>query len=75
MSSTGNAKTFVFFGFSNHLGGQMQYPKNYSCHVLTVDLVGQGHLTIILTISISAIRGARKMIIFCFPRFLGRQIQ
>ena len=38
------------------------------------DLVGQSRLTTILTIFISAIRGARK-IIFCFPRFLGRQAQ
>ena len=64
MSSTRSAKTFVFFDFSNPLGGQMQYHKNYSCHVCTVDLIGQGRLTIILTISIS---GARKMIIFFVP--------
>ena len=37
----------------------------------TVDLVGQGRLTTTLTISISAIRGARKMIIFLFPTFFG----
>ena len=35
----------------------------------TVDLVGQGRLTTILTISISVIRGARKMILFLFPTF------
>ena len=64
-----------FFGFSNPLGGQMQYHKNYSCYVCTVDLVGQGCLTIILTISISVIRSARKMIIFLISKFLGRQIQ
>ena len=50
VSSTRGAKTFVFFGFSNPLGGQMQYHKNYLCYVCTVDLVGQGRLTIILTI-------------------------
>ena len=37
----------------------------------TIDLVGQCHLTTILTISILVIRGARKMIIFCFPRLFG----
>ena len=36
----------------------------------TVDLVGQGRLTTKLTISISVIRGARKMIVF-FHTFLG----
>ena len=69
VSSARSAKTFVFFGFSNSLSGQMQCHKNYCCHVCAVDLVGQGRLTIILTISISVIRGARKIIFFCFPRF------
>ena len=34
-----------------------------------VDRVGQGRLTTRMTISILVIRGARKMIIFGFPRF------
>ena len=38
--------------------------ENLSCHVCTVDLVGQGRLTTILTISISVIRSNRTMIIF-----------
>ena len=38
-----------------------------TCAPLT--MLVQGCLTIILTISISVIRSARKMIIFCFPRF------
>ena len=36
----------------------------------TVDLVGQVHLTSKLTISITVIRGARKIIIFLFPTFV-----
>ena len=43
--------------------------------MFAVDLVDQGRLTTILTISISVIGGARKMIFFCFPRLLGRQVQ
>ena len=71
VSITRSAKTLVFIGFCNPLGGQMQYHRNYSYPVCTVDLVGQGRLTTILTISISVIRGARKMIIFLFPTFFG----
>ena len=51
------------------MGRHMQYHKNYSCYVCTVDFVGQGRLTIILTISISVIRSARKMIFFYFQVF------
>ena len=42
----------------------------------SVDLVVQGHLTTVLTISISVIRSDRKMIILvCFPRLMGIQVQ
>ena len=76
-----------FFGFSNRLGRQVHYHNEFlfptfffkdieiSFVTCIVDLVGQVRLTTILTISISVIRSARKMIIFCFIRFSGRQIQ
>ena len=40
-----------------------------------VDLVGQGRLTTMLTISISVNKGARKMIIICFPRIVYAYVQ
>ena len=55
------------------LGERVQWNQNKLCHVprATVNRVGQGRLTTILTISISVIKGARKMITFLFPTFLG----
>ena len=59
----------LFFIVSNVVWVDKFKEMKISFVMCTIDLVGQGHLTTILTISISVIRGARKVIIFCFPCF------
>ena len=49
----------------------MQYHKNYSCYLCTVDLVGQSRLTIILAISISIIQECNKDDYFLISKFFG----
>ena len=67
----------TYFCFPYFWGKQVRRKSKLTLsriHRATVNLVGQGRLTTTLTISISVIRGARKMIIiFLFPTFSGQR--
>ena len=79
-------RKMIIFLFSMFLGKQVQMKskldlslalcQHYLCWSRSLDhYIGQSCLTTILNIHISVIRCHRKMIIFLFSMFLGKQVQ